>query len=65
MFLMSSDYERNEWTEAILQQQESCFKSFSLTAFEINSLLADCIKQRKVGIRYKMAAFKGKKFEKV
>jgi len=50
MFLMSSDYERNEWTEAILHLQETCFKSFSLTAFEINSLLAACIKQRKVGM---------------
>ncbi|XP_076804707.1 active breakpoint cluster region-related protein-like isoform X1 [Clavelina lepadiformis] len=48
MFLMSSDYERIEWTEAIMKQQESCFKSFSLTSFEVNLLLATCVRQRKM-----------------
>lgn len=48
MFLMSSDYERVEWTEAIMKQQETCFKSFTLASSEINLLLAACVKQRKV-----------------
>ncbi|XP_039266553.2 breakpoint cluster region protein-like isoform X1 [Styela clava] len=48
MFLMSSDYERAEWTEAIIKQQESCFKSFSLTSIEVQMLLASCVKLRKV-----------------
>jgi len=45
---MSSDYERIEWSEAIMKQQESCFKSFALTSYEINSLMATCAKHRKV-----------------
>jgi len=39
LFLMSSDYERIEWQESIAKQQESCFKSFSLTSLEITNLL--------------------------
>lgn len=48
MFLMSSDYERAEWTEAIIKQQESCFKSFVLTSVEVQMLMASCVKLRKV-----------------
>uniref|UniRef100_H2YG57 Active breakpoint cluster region-related protein n=1 Tax=Ciona savignyi TaxID=51511 RepID=H2YG57_CIOSA len=48
MFLMSSDYERIEWTEAIMKQQETCFKSFSLASLEVNALLAACVRLRKM-----------------
>ncbi|XP_078481148.1 LOW QUALITY PROTEIN: active breakpoint cluster region-related protein [Ciona intestinalis] len=56
MFLMSSDYERIEWTEAIMKQQETCFKSFSLASLEVNALLSACVRLRKmnnVGSMYK------------
>nr|CAB3219663.1 active breakpoint cluster region-related protein [Phallusia mammillata] len=48
MLLMSSDYERVEWTEAIMKQQETCFKSFSLTSLEVNALLSACVRLRKM-----------------
>jgi len=57
---MSSDYERVEWTEAIMKQQESCFKSFSLTSLEVNSILSTCVRLRKVSGMCQSVVFRGR-----
>nr|XP_033811667.1 breakpoint cluster region protein isoform X1 [Geotrypetes seraphini] len=47
-FLISSDYERAEWRENILEQQKKCFKSFSLTSLELQMLTNSCVKLQTV-----------------
>ena len=41
LLLMSSDYERIEWEDLIMKQQENCFKSYPPTPVEIAALLND------------------------
>uniref|UniRef100_A0A8C1NII8 Si:dkey-91m11.5 n=1 Tax=Cyprinus carpio TaxID=7962 RepID=A0A8C1NII8_CYPCA len=47
-FLISSDYEREEWREIIREQQKKCFKSFSLTSLELQMLTNSCVKLQTV-----------------
>ncbi|XP_051951066.1 breakpoint cluster region protein-like [Xyrauchen texanus] len=47
-FLISSDYEREEWREIIREQQKKCYKSFSLTSLELQMLTNSCIKLQTV-----------------
>uniref|UniRef100_A0A8C9V4W8 BCR activator of RhoGEF and GTPase n=1 Tax=Scleropages formosus TaxID=113540 RepID=A0A8C9V4W8_SCLFO len=47
-FLISSDYERAEWREAIREQQKKRFKSFSLTSVELQMLTNSCVKLQTV-----------------
>uniref|UniRef100_A0A8C1UT40 Si:dkey-91m11.5 n=1 Tax=Cyprinus carpio TaxID=7962 RepID=A0A8C1UT40_CYPCA len=47
-FLISSDYEREEWREIIREQQKKCFKSFSLTSVELQMLTNSCVKLQTV-----------------
>ncbi|XP_051956190.1 breakpoint cluster region protein isoform X1 [Xyrauchen texanus] len=47
-FLISSDYERAEWKELIREQQKKCFKSFSLTSMELQTLTNSCVKLQTV-----------------
>lgn len=47
-FLISSDYEREEWREVIREQQKKCFKSFSLTSLELQMLTNSCVKLQTV-----------------
>ncbi|XP_056628954.1 PH_BCR_vertebrate and RhoGAP_Bcr domain-containing protein [Triplophysa dalaica] len=47
-FLITSDYEREEWREIIREQQKKCFKSFSLTSLELQMLTNSCIKLQTV-----------------
>ncbi|XP_034548776.1 PH_BCR_vertebrate and RhoGAP_Bcr domain-containing protein [Notolabrus celidotus] len=47
-FLISSDYERAEWSEIIREQQKKCFKSFSLTSLELQMLTNSCVKLQTV-----------------
>ncbi|KAL4660342.1 breakpoint cluster region protein [Arapaima gigas] len=47
-FLISSDYERADWREAIREQQKKCFKSFSLTSVELQMLTNSCVKLQTV-----------------
>ncbi|XP_069789846.1 breakpoint cluster region protein [Narcine bancroftii] len=48
IFLISSDYERAEWREIIREQQKKCFKSFSLTTVELQTLTNSCVKLQTV-----------------
>uniref|UniRef100_A0AAY4E4W5 Uncharacterized protein n=1 Tax=Denticeps clupeoides TaxID=299321 RepID=A0AAY4E4W5_9TELE len=47
-FLISSDYEREEWREIIREHQKKCFKSFSLTSVELQMLTNSCVKLQTV-----------------
>ncbi|CAL8343065.1 unnamed protein product [Lota lota] len=47
-FLISSDYERDEWRELVHQQQKKCYKSFSLTSLELQMLTNSCVKLQMV-----------------
>ncbi|XP_051525363.1 breakpoint cluster region protein-like isoform X2 [Myxocyprinus asiaticus] len=47
-FLISSDYEREEWRETIREQQKKCYKSFSLTSLELQMLTNSCVKLQTV-----------------
>ncbi|XP_078467989.1 active breakpoint cluster region-related protein-like isoform X1 [Lampetra planeri] len=47
-FLLSSDYERAEWREAIQEQQKKCTDSFSLSSVELQLLTSSCMKLQMV-----------------
>ncbi|XP_051964449.1 breakpoint cluster region protein-like [Xyrauchen texanus] len=47
-FLISSDYEREEWRETFREQQKKCYKSFSLTSLELQMLTNSCVKLQTV-----------------
>ncbi|XP_030625730.1 breakpoint cluster region protein isoform X2 [Chanos chanos] len=47
-FLITSDYEREEWRELIREQQKKCFKSFTLTSVELQMLTNSCVKLQTV-----------------
>ncbi|XP_071790000.1 active breakpoint cluster region-related protein-like isoform X2 [Asterias amurensis] len=46
--LMSSDYERSEWKEAILTAKRECRITASLTPYHIEKLLTKCKRGRKI-----------------
>ncbi|XP_032823681.2 breakpoint cluster region protein isoform X2 [Petromyzon marinus] len=47
-FLLSSDYERAEWREAIQEQQKKCTDSFALSSVELQLLTSSCMKLQMV-----------------
>uniref|UniRef100_A0A3P9GXY0 BCR activator of RhoGEF and GTPase n=1 Tax=Oryzias latipes TaxID=8090 RepID=A0A3P9GXY0_ORYLA len=47
-FLISSDYERAEWREIIIEQHKKCLKATSLTSMELQMLTSSCLKLQTV-----------------
>uniref|UniRef100_A0A8C5QIN1 Active breakpoint cluster region-related protein n=1 Tax=Leptobrachium leishanense TaxID=445787 RepID=A0A8C5QIN1_9ANUR len=48
LFLLSSDYERSEWREAIQKLQKKDLQAFALSSLELQVLTASCFKLRTV-----------------
>uniref|UniRef100_A0A8C4NI15 Active breakpoint cluster region-related protein n=1 Tax=Eptatretus burgeri TaxID=7764 RepID=A0A8C4NI15_EPTBU len=47
-FLLSSDYERAEWTDSIEEQKKKCFETCVLGSVEVQLLTASCMKLQTV-----------------